>query len=189
MNIKPRSRIRNKISHLLLKARKRVENEIREDFEKSGESYLIHSIAEEYAGEKITVFDVGANIGSWSTLLAREVSKHKSVLDLHAFEPDADYHGPGEFIKAAVSSTPGTVQIYKRKDSDQSSLYERRLAHSKQGDAKILEIPAIRLDDYIKKNNLQHIDLLKIDVEGHELSVLKSLGSYLRPSFVTYIQF
>ncbi len=173
----------------MLKARKRIENEIRDDFVKSGEAGLVRAFAEEYAGKKAVVFDVGANVGSWSSLVAEEISDHNGTLELHAFEPDATYEGPGTCIKAAVSATPGTVSVYKRKDSDQSSLYERRLARQKQGEAAIEKVPAIRLDDYIRDNHIPRIDLLKIDVEGHELSVLKSMGDYLRPSFVPYIQF
>jgi len=37
-----------------------------------------------------------------------------------------------------------------------------------------------RLLDIIKKNKISKIDLLKIDTEGHELQVLKGIGSYLK---------
>ena len=189
MHIRPRSRVRNKISHLLLKARQRIENGISGDFIKSGEASFIHSFAEDHAGQEVVVFDVGANIGSWGEVVAEEINKQGGTLTLHAFEPVAEYHGSGTFTKAAVSATPGTVSVYRRKDSDQSSLYERRLARRKQGEAEIVQIPTIRLDDYITEHKITHIDLLKIDVEGHELSVLQSLGTYLDPAFVSMIQF
>ncbi len=41
--------------------------------------------------------------------------------------------------------------------------------------SKIIEIEAISLRDYIEANEIQQIDLLKIDTEGHELKCLKGL--------------
>lgn len=189
MKIHPRSRIRNKISHLLLKWRRRLENEIREGFEESGEASLMSAIAKEYAGKKIIVFDVGANIGTWSAVLAKKIAEYDGTLELHAFEPVAQYSGPGTFNKVAVSTSKGSVIINKWKDSDQSSIYERRINQPKQGKPEQFRIQSIRLDEYIKEHNVSHVDFLKIDVEGHEISVLESLGGYLSPSFISYIQF
>lgn len=41
-----------------------------------------------------------------------------------------------------------------------------------------IEVPIKRLDDYIKKRNLEKISLIKIDVEGFEFPVLKGLKNY-----------
>jgi len=50
-------------------------------------------------------------------------------------------------------------------------------------------IKTMRLDGFIMHDGIDHIHLLKIDVEGHELSVLSGLGEYLRPDFIDFIQF
>ena len=42
---------------------------------------------------------------------------------------------------------------------------------------------------YIEKNSIEHIDLLKIDVEGHEIKSLMGFGKYLNSNFIDYIQF
>lgn len=39
------------------------------------------------------------------------------------------------------------------------------------------QIYVIPMSDYIDNNNIQHIDLVKIDVEGHELEVIKGIRS------------
>jgi FkbM family methyltransferase len=39
-----------------------------------------------------------------------------------------------------------------------------------------IEVRAIRLDNYLKQNNIDYIDLLWMDIQGSELNALKSLG-------------
>jgi hypothetical protein len=80
------------------------------------------------------------------------------------------------------------MPIYSLKDgSELTSVYKRKI---KAGEFKEIDrVEFIRLDDYIEKNNIGGIDLLKIDVEGHELSVLKGLGKYLNKNFIKIIQF
>jgi FkbM family methyltransferase len=41
------------------------------------------------------------------------------------------------------------------------------------------EIKVKRLDTFINENNLTNIDLIKIDTQGHDLNVVKSLGNYM----------
>ena len=36
-----------------------------------------------------------------------------------------------------------------------------------------------RLDTFITENNLKHINFIKIDTQGHDLNVVKSLGGYI----------
>jgi len=37
---------------------------------------------------------------------------------------------------------------------------------------------------YIDQKEIPHIDLLKVDVEGHELSVFEGFGKYLSGDFI-----
>ena len=43
----------------------------------------------------------------------------------------------------------------------------------------IRRIKIKRLDTFIKENNINKIDLLKIDTQGHDLNIVKSLGNYI----------
>ena len=47
----------------------------------------------------------------------------------------------------------------------------------------------IKLDQYIQERKIEHIHLLKLDIEGHELFGLRGLGEYLKGDFIDYIQF
>jgi FkbM family methyltransferase len=50
---------------------------------------------------------------------------------------------------------------------------------------KEITVPCIRLDDVLKDNNIEKIDMLWMDLQGAELLALKSLGSYLeKVSFI-----
>ena len=53
-------------------------------------------------------------------------------------------------------------------------------------DGKI-KVDSINLSDYIKSANIQKIKLIKIDVEGYEMKVLKTLEKTLNKKIVQYI--
>ena len=43
-----------------------------------------------------------------------------------------------------------------------------------------LPIKIITLDYFIEKNNIQHVDLIKIDTEGYEFNIIKGLQSIVQ---------
>ena len=51
-----------------------------------------------------------------------------------------------------------------------------------------LEISILKLDDFIIKNNISSIDLLKIDTEGFELDVLKGVNNNLKKTKAVYFE-
>jgi len=44
----------------------------------------------------------------------------------------------------------------------------------------VIEIPVMRLDEYIQKNAFHKISLIKIDVEGFEIPVLKGASDFFK---------
>jgi hypothetical protein len=84
----------------------------------------------------------------------------------------------------------GLAEIYYDSEgSGLASMYNRNLkAIGKELKIKEL-IKTQRLDDYIKNANINHIDFLKVDVEGHEKAVFEGMGGFLNPDFIDYIQF
>ena len=42
------------------------------------------------------------------------------------------------------------------------------------------EVECIRLDDFLDANNIKSVEHLKVDAQGHDLDVIKSLGSRLK---------
>ena len=117
--------------------------------------------------------DVGSNIGSHTLNAARLVGSTGSVF---AFEADPDTYNllvkNIEFNnltnvtvkRTCVSDQVGTVSFYKHRDSAKSSIVDR-------GEKLSLTLPAEMLDNLIPINT--RIDILKVDVEGAELNVLR----------------
>ena len=94
-----------------------------------------------------------------------------------------DYARPSDInICSAVSNNKKKKKLYFLGDLDSKNTLD--LSHKswlsshfkiKKKDFKIKEVFTNTLGDILKENNLFKIDFLNIDIEGHELEVLKSL--------------
>lgn len=121
------------------------------------------------------VFDIGAYIGVY-TFVAREILETGMI---HAFEPNPE---SAKRIEEAIERNDvsriqlnnlalgdyiGKVQFSVNLTPVQSSIHH----HPSQGGP--VEIPITTLDQYCSEREIGRIDLLKIDVEGAELMVLR----------------
>ena len=136
-------------------------------------------------GPQDLVCDIGANKGSYLYWMSRWAGQ------VVAFEPQsalADYLSHAcrvlnldnaTIVQAGVSSRSGTMDLYvPSPNSPEASLVRR-------GDAQPMPISVVTLDEYFFASN--PISLLKIDVEGAELDVLRGAEEILRrdrPSLV-----
>jgi len=145
-----------------------------------------------------SVFDVGANIGDW-TALALEINPK---LKIHCFEPSVATfqrlqarHG-GMQVRCnniGLSSLSGELTLHVFADgSGENSIYRRQGLEDGWGRASQSQTEIIRvetLDGYCQRVNLQIIDFLKVDVEGHELEVFKGAKRMLENGAIKHIQF
>lgn len=135
----------------------------------------------DYLRPGMTFVDVGANVGYFSLLAARQVGSCGRVL---AFEPS-----PVAF--AALEETIRLNQIGQitaenlacgeQCGSLSLNLYEESchspsLVPSPHSTVELGSVDVIRLDDYCANHQIEHIDLIKIDVEGFEPEVLRGLS-------------
>jgi FkbM family methyltransferase len=134
--------------------------------------------------------DVGANIGYFAGLLARRVS------EVIAFEPNPQLY---RFIASNIErwDAAGLVVLDTRAASDKAGTAVLHLPadfESNYGIATLEpgaetvshEVPTVRLDDVIEG---RRVGILKLDVEGHELSVLRGAGSSLRDGLIRDVFF
>ncbi|GHV43950.1 hypothetical protein AGMMS49546_27030 [Spirochaetia bacterium] len=96
-----------------------------------------------------------------------------------------------KMLNNAVSNTNGDiVLLYKETEgSTLASQYKRNLDFYNIDLNQSERAQTVRLDSFIEKESLSHIDLFKIDIEGNELKALEGMGNYLNADFVDFIQF
>lgn len=122
--------------------------------------------------------DVGANIGLMSLLGASKVGKQGSV---YAFEPAPEIfnllqtnisinHRYNVYASNfGLGSSPGTGAIHKYHDNRGMTSFVKRNTSIQES----VEVPIRTLDSFLKEFNISKVKMIKIDVEGWELEVLK----------------
>lgn len=142
------------------------------------------------------VFDVGANVGAW-TLGAKAVCPGAQI---HAFEPSQSHRTQFDastralsdvtLVPTALSAETGTATLYKDQDiTGLASLTQRELSHKGVTMDQTETIETQTLDGYVAAAGVSHIDYLKIDVEGHELDVLRGAQATLAANKIGAVQF
>ena len=133
-----------------------------------------------------TVFDIGANTGLYA-LVAKTMNPTARVF---AFEPIPQVFNAlvqnrkiNNFdiknYQIGLSDYDGTAKIYLPKNMDFS--YSVTVNQNTLGNQEVneLEIKVMKLSSFIKSENIGAVDLMKIDVETHEVEVLRGMGEYL----------
>jgi FkbM family methyltransferase len=136
------------------------------------------------------ILDIGANTGIYS-LSAKTLNKNAEVL---AFEPSINTFKKLETnnsinnfdikcYQSAISNESGKQRFFDTPDPNQTSasLNDQKLKNWEGYTGKIIEyeVETLSLEDFISKNQLFEIDLIKIDVEMHEPEIIQGLGKYL----------
>ena len=141
--------------------------------------------------------DIGGNIGNYSA----ELRKNNFALEIHIFEPSltnikklkARFKDDilVKIVPVAVSNTSGSATLFScEPGSGSGSLTKRNLDHFNVPFDTTEKIETIRFEDYWR-NVLggQPIDMVKIDIEGHELDALKGFGDALYATKVLQFEF
>lgn len=139
------------------------------------------------------IFDVGAHEGE----TIKRFNNLFTNPEIHSFEPQnkcfellKKFKNKKTFINNyALGDKEEQNKIYVNNDDSSSSIHNidnnsnflKNLKNVSQQDINIST-----LDEYIKKNNINHIDILKIDVQGYEDKVL--LGSINSLSKISLIE-
>lgn len=133
-----------------------------------------------------TILDIGANTGIFS-LIAKSTNPRAKVF---AFEPmkrvfnilvyNNNINGFDINVKnIALSDHDGEATFY---ESELDNHYGASLFLSEHRNDNIIEtkVEVQTLASFIEQNSIQSIDLIKLDVERHEVEVLKGMQRYLQ---------
>lgn len=116
-----------------------------------------------------TFFDVGANIG----LVTFAIAARRRDVKIHAFEPSPpniaawrrnqalNAAARAQLVEAAVSDHEHGGRLAVPSDSGSGMLATEGVS-----------VATVTLDAYCARNGIERVDMLKIDVEGHEPAVL-----------------
>ncbi len=197
--------VRRKLVSLALALFTNLENNGDADFERNGERGFLEALfryLKESGRAKFVLLDVGANVGAYTRLLLDGASllEGKGKLEVHAFEPAQEsfeslrrgLSTDGRVIlnRKAASNVNGTAPIFSdAARSPLASLHRRDLAALGLDLGGTETIETIRLEDYLKTRAIDHVDFLKLDVEGHERAAVEGLGSYLSGERMDFVQF
>ena len=132
------------------------------------------------------VLDIGANKGHWTKYLLDEFPSTV----VHAFEPqpvcaqalEERFSGSSNvsIYRNAVSNSVATLSLFfDFEGSGLASLSKRKLEHLGIDFSKSVEVKTVVLDDFLAARSIGQIDIVKIDVEGHELAVFKGMEQVL----------
>lgn len=138
------------------------------------------------------VFDVGCNIG-YFTILSSKMSSN-----IYSF--DGNKENIDKLNITCLINDIKNVNTYHNCVSDKNTFYKMSnkdvidkngnigaLRFEETNDSENIHATSIKLDDFIKENNIENIDLLKIDIEGGELKCLKGIQQNLKKNTVKNI--
>lgn len=151
------------------------------------------NIIKKYIKNESVVFDVGANVGDW----IQECIKISPQIKGHCFEPVKETFKKLEASNFSKNITLNNYALGEKEsertiiqysgDTGLSSFHTRNLDTSHEIGNERVQITT--LDLYCKKNNINQIDFLKIDVEGHEYKVLDGSKAMISQDKIKVIQF
>ncbi|MFK7001357.1 FkbM family methyltransferase [Flavobacterium oreochromis] len=153
------------------------------------ELLLIHQLL----NEDSVFVDIGTNKGIYLYQAEKKIKSGK----IFGFEPNeslVNYIQPLfpkiKLFSLAVSSITGTSVLHIPKKGN--GLQDTRASLEDMGDnVEKIEIKTITLDDWVIQNNIEKLDLVKIDVEGHEFDTIKGskkVLEILKPTFIIEIE-
>lgn len=158
----------------------------------TGENWFIKKYVA--SDESIVVFDVGANVGNFST----EIKRYCRNAKIFAFEPH-----PINFRKLlnvggihqynlALGSKEMDLDLFDYSGvldgSAHASLYKDVIESIHCAESTPHQVKCIRLDDFCEKNAVGVIHFLKIDTEGNEYDVLLGAKRMIEENRIKVIQ-
>jgi FkbM family methyltransferase len=168
------------------------------DLKESGELNAINFLKKVFDSRtRISVFDVGGNLGHYSRALAEALGPKATI---YAFEPSLKTFNQFientkdinaiKAINMGFSDKEEKSPLYMDHElSTLASVYPRNLTHHEIKVSQVEEVRLTTIDRFCEKNDIDKIDFLKLDIEGHELKALRGAQKMIEGDNIDCIQF
>ena len=145
--------------------------------------------------DPLVLLDVGANVGDWTNAVLDSGRDVK----IYAFEPDQKSASQFEhrfaaeprveLARIALGAKTGSATLWADTSGSSLASLSRRRMDSQTAEFDHSQVVAVvELDNWCAENGIRP-DVLKIDVEGHELDVLKGARRTLGTANVVQFEF
>ncbi|GAB2180999.1 hypothetical protein DLREEDagrD3_12220 [Denitratisoma sp. agr-D3] len=135
-----------------------------------------HLMQEYRRGNIKTIYDIGANQGTW----AHEIKNMMPKSEIYLFEanPAMKPHleKTGYWYQICALSDKSEEKIFFSRDGTGDSFYKEKTWSGQYEEKKLR---TLRLDDIVKEHQIPLPDFVKIDTQGSELDILKGGSSVL----------
>ena len=162
----------------------------------SGEYSFLVKLTKTWGVDSIAI-DVGANVGNYSNLIKKLTPNTK----VYAFEPhpktfkilenNAKINSYSAFnLGCGKEKSKLKLYDYENKDgSSHASVFKEVIENLVHSNSIAHIIDVIDLDSFLVEQNVKRVNLVKIDVEGNEYSVLEGLQDSIKSGMIDIIQF
>lgn len=144
----------------------------------------------------MNILDIGANIGYYAIMEAKVIGDLGSVTAIEPMDTNIELLkrnvelnklGNISIHHAAVSTSTGTGEMFRSTHSNLHTFHSDGSAASSL-DATPIEVPTITLKDAAEKAGGK-VDLMRMDVEGHEVEILGQLAELADDNFAPSVIF
>ena len=143
------------------------------------------------------IFDIGANRGQ---VTAKYIALFPAA-KVYAFEPfpasieifKEKFGGNGKVFsfQKAIGEKPGNRKFFVNRNVDTNSLLKpQKMGLSSDGqvdNVSTMEVDVWTIEDFCSNNSIDHIDILKMDIQGGELDALKGATGLLKDKKIKLI--
>jgi len=163
----------------------------------SGEQAVFH-VLKQAKQPPYCIFDVGSNKGQFLQIILENVATDD--FRIHCFEPGHQtFKMLTETSKEDKRITLNNIGLGKEKGeaslhydnvgSGLASLTRRKLDHFNIDFSKSERVVIDTIDNYCSENSIDHIHLLKIDIEGHEMDALSGARGMFAAKSIDIVTF